>query len=94
MSLATCVSLEMCWWVQFNESREKKLWELFRNFMLTVGFDALGKIPGHFDNSMIVTILHDVMEDLLSTVTRTSEISLTVALTSIQAKNYINSEQY
>jgi len=34
------------------------------------------------------------MGDLLSTATRTSEIGLTVALASTQAKNYVNSEQH
>jgi len=35
-----------------------------------------------------------VMGDLLGTATRTSEIGLTVALASTQAKNYVNSEQH
>jgi len=35
-----------------------------------------------------------VKGDLLGTATRTSEIGLTVALASTQAKNYVNSEQH
>src|SRR5947208_3955480 len=36
----------------------------------------------------------NVKGDLLGTATRTSEIGLTVALASTQAKNYVNSEQH
>ncbi|KAG9229518.1 hypothetical protein BJ875DRAFT_355158, partial [Amylocarpus encephaloides] len=46
---------------RFNPNREKRLRGLFRNRMLTAGFDALSKIPGLFDASMMVTTLHTVL---------------------------------
>ena len=63
-------------------------------------FSALDK-PKSFemydDTSLLATDCHHgipVMGDLLRIVTRTSEISLTIALASTLAKNYINSEQH
>ena len=61
VSPTTCISLEMCWWARLNESREKKLRNLFRNSTLATEFDALGKIPGLFDAGMMVTMLHKMM---------------------------------
>ena len=61
VSPTICISLEMRWWARLNESREKKLWNLFRNSTLATEFDALGKIPGLFDAGMMVTTLHKMM---------------------------------
>ncbi|KAF4631824.1 hypothetical protein G7Y89_g6306 [Cudoniella acicularis] len=61
VSPATCVNFENRWWARFNPSREKKLRSLFRNPTLAVGFDALGKSPGIFDDGMMATTLHKMM---------------------------------
>jgi hypothetical protein len=65
ISPATCVSFEMLWWARFNKSREKKLRTLFANYTrnrtLAASFDALSKIPGLFNASMMVTTLNKVM---------------------------------
>ena len=60
VSPTTCVSLEMRWWAQLNESRAKKLRSLLRT-TLTAGFDALAKIPGLVDSGMMITTLHTMM---------------------------------
>lgn len=61
VSPTTCVSLEMRWWTLLPKSREKKLRGLFRNSMLSARFEALAKIPGLFDDGMMVTTLHEVL---------------------------------
>ncbi|KUJ10914.1 uncharacterized protein LY89DRAFT_723432 [Mollisia scopiformis] len=60
LSPTTCISLEMRWWAQLNESREGKLRSLFKS-TLAAGFDALTKFPGLFDAGMMITTLNTIM---------------------------------
>jgi hypothetical protein len=73
ISPATCVSLEKIWWSLFSSenrrdkldnflSENKSLHGDFRDkkFGLKARFDSIMKIPGLFDDGMMVTVLHKI----------------------------------